>query len=104
LTDAGGSSLEYQFYMMRFIAHRKTFAQDVKDDERATMREHVEYWTEHVREGSVLMFGPVIDPRESWGFGVLRVASEDAALALIDRDPAKALGRHELLLIPQLIR
>lgn len=42
------------------------------------------------------MFGPVIDPHESWDFGVLRVTSEAAALALIEKDPAKTIGVYEL--------
>lgn len=96
--------MEDEFYMMRFVAHRPTFAQDLNDEEREMMRRHVEYWTREVHEGTVLMFGPVIDPRESWGFGVLRVASEVAALALTQADPAKALGRHEILRIPMLVR
>lgn len=103
-TAAGGSSLQDRFYLMRFVAHRKTFAQGMTDDERATMGRHVAYWTAEIRAGSVLLFGPVIDPRESWGFGVLRVASEAAAHTLIEADPASALGRHELLLIPRLIQ
>ncbi len=102
--NAVGGLLEERFYLMRFVAHRKTFAQDMTDEERATMGRHVAYWTERIREGSAIIFGPVIDPRESWGFAVLRVASEAAALALAGNDPAIGLGRHEVLLIPQLIR
>ena len=89
---------------MRFIADRKTFAHDMTYDERATMEKHVAYWSERVGEGSVLMFGPVVDARESWGFAVLQVRSRDAADALTRNDPAKALGRHDVLLIPKLIR
>jgi len=96
--------MEDQFFLMRFVAHRASFARDMTDVERATMGQHVAYWTEQVRAGRVLMFGPVIDPRESWGFGVLQVPSEAAAAALIEADPAKALGRHELLPIPRLVR
>jgi uncharacterized protein YciI len=96
--------LEEKLYMMRFVASRKTFAQDMTDEERATMGRHVAYWTEQVRTGLLLMFGPVIDARESWGFGVLQVPSEAVAAALAEGDPAKALGRHELLPIPGLIR
>ncbi len=93
-----------QFYLMRFVAHRPTFAADMTDEERAVMRQHVTYWTAEVRAGSMLRFGPVIDPRESWGFGVLRVGSEAAALALTEKDPATALGRHEVLRVPFLVR
>jgi hypothetical protein len=101
---AGGSSVEDKFFLMRFIASRKTFASDMADAERATMRQHVAYWTEQVHEGNALIFGPVIDPRESWGFGVLKVASEEAALALTEKDPAKGLGRYEVLPVPLLVR
>jgi uncharacterized protein YciI len=96
--------MESHFFLMRFVAHRKTFAQDMTDAERATMGQHVAYWTEQVRAGKVLMFGPVIDARESWGFGIVQEASEAAAIALVQGDPAKALGRHEMLPIPRLIR
>jgi len=96
--------LEDQFYFMRFVAHRNTFAQDMTPDERATMGQHVAFWTEHGRDGNALMFGPVIDPQESWGFGVLRARSETEALTLSEKDPANALGRHELFPIPVLIR
>jgi len=96
--------MENRFYMMRFVASRATFAHDMTDVERATMGLHVAYWTEHVRAGRVLMFGPVVDARESWGFGVLEVPSEAAARELAEGDPAKALGRHELLPIPRLVR
>ncbi len=96
--------MEDQFYFMKFVAHRKTFAEDMTNEERATIGQHVAFWTERVAEGSVLTFGPVIDPHESWGFGVFRVTSEAAALALTEKDPAKALGRHEVFAIPLLIR
>ena len=56
------------------------------------------------RQACRQVHGPVIDPRESWGFGVLQVPSEAAAAALIEAAPAKALGRHELLPIPRLVR
>ena len=62
------------------------------------------HWTGEVRAGSVLMFGQVIDPRESWGFGVLRTAAEAVALALTENDPARGLGRHEVLRIPLLVQ
>lgn len=96
--------MKEQFYFMRFVAHRTTFAQDMSDDERETMRRHVAYWAAQLRSGTVLMFGPVSDPRESWGFGIFRVASEGEALALTANDPAKAIGRHEVLPLPNLIR
>ena len=89
---------------MRFIGPRKTFAEDMSDDERATMVQHVAYWTEQVRAGRMLLFGPVADPREPWGFGVLQVPTEADAVALTAADPAFGLGRHEVLPIQRLVR
>lgn len=96
--------MDEQFYLMRFVAHRKTFALDMTDGERAIMAEHLAYWAGRVREGRVLLFGPVIDERESWGFAVVQSRSKEAAVALTEKDPAKGLGRYEMLPIPRLIR
>jgi len=95
--------LHSNFYHMRFIAHRASFAQDMSDDERVLMRAHVAYWSAKIAERTALCFGPVLDPHASWGFAILRVDSDEEAGALIAGDPARALGRHEVFPIAQLI-
>ena len=52
------------------------------------MMEHVEYWSALTREGRVLAFGPVGDPREVYGIGIVLAENQTEAETLRDRDPA----------------
>src|ERR1039458_4190901 len=54
-------------FVFRLIPPRPSFSFDMSTEERATMMEHVEYWSALTREGRVLAFGPVGDPREVYG-------------------------------------
>ena len=66
-----------RFFFVRLVSPRPTFMQDMTESERAIMREHGDYWRRHLAAGSVIVFGPVADPKGPWGLGVLRV--QDAA-------------------------
>lgn len=54
-------------YLYRFTAHRPDFARTMTDHERAVMRDHVAYWRTQTRSGQAVLFGPVVDPDQSWG-------------------------------------
>ena len=56
----------------------------MSDDERATMLEHVGYWSELLARGRVLAFGPVDDPTGGYGIGI--ALAEDVAEAETIRD------------------
>jgi uncharacterized protein len=75
-------------YVIRLIAPRPTFAFDMTPDERATMLEHVDYWTELTAHGKVVAFGPVNDPAGPYGIGIILAADLAEAEALRDGDPA----------------
>jgi uncharacterized protein YciI len=95
-----------RFFLMRLIPPRPTFPQDMSDAERQVMQAHVAYWAERVKEGRMIVFGPVADPSGPWGVGILRVKDEAEAHALKDQDPAvvAALGfRYEVLPMPRAI-
>jgi len=57
-------------------------------DERATMTDHVGYWTTLAESGRVLAFGPVNDPAGPYGIGIVVADDLVAAQALRDADPA----------------
>lgn len=59
-------------------------------DERATMVEHLAYWTALAEQGQVLAFGPVNDPNGPHGIGIVLAEDIKAAEALRDGDPAMA--------------
>jgi uncharacterized protein YciI len=61
----------------------------MSDDERGTMQAHVAYWSGLLDAGSVLAFGPVNDPDQPHGIGIVVAEDMAAAEALRDADPAQ---------------
>ncbi len=95
-----------RFFLIRLIPPRTTFAEDMTDDERAIMEEHVAYWTAHLQTGRAIVFGPVSDPKGSWGVAIVRAADETEVRALESRDPVMSSGRgfrYEILPMPQAV-
>jgi uncharacterized protein YndB with AHSA1/START domain len=88
-----------RFFLIRLLAPRATFMQDMTADERAVMIQHQAYWRGHLAAGTAIVFGPVADPKGGWGLGVLRVPDEAALAELEAKDPAvRTLGmRYEVL-------
>jgi uncharacterized protein YciI len=82
------NSANQVYFVCRLIGPRPTFPMDITDEERALMGEHAAYWSGHMAEGKVVIFGPVLDPKGVWGLGVLRVRDEAEMLALTEADPA----------------
>jgi uncharacterized protein len=61
-------------------------------DEQRAMAEHQEYWQQLLRDGRVVVYGPVADPEGVWGMGVLRAADRAEVLAIAERDPSVVAG------------
>lgn len=95
-----------RFFLLRLIAPRPTFAQDMNADERALMQEHGAYLAGRLAEGAMLAFGPVLDPAGAWGMGLVRAKDEAAARALTAADPVIRSNRgfrYEILPIARLV-
>jgi uncharacterized protein YndB with AHSA1/START domain/uncharacterized protein YciI len=89
---------DQSFYLIRLLPPRPSFAFDMTPAEAAVMQKHVAYWTELLRAGNAIVFGPVADPSGSWGLGVVRVATEERVRAIEAGDPAVQSGmRYEIL-------
>ena len=90
--------MEKRHFFVRLIPPRPSFAFDMTDAERALMLEHGAYFQRHFAEGRVLIYGPVLAPTESFGMGVVEVADEAEARAMMDADPTivAGLNRYEL--------
>lgn len=74
-------------FVCRLNAPRPTFPADISDRERALMQEHVRYWTEHLRAGKVVVFGPVLEPAGVWGLAVLELEDDDEPAHYTAQDP-----------------
>jgi len=69
---------------------------DMTADEKIIMQKHVAYWDPFVNDGTVIVLGPVIDPKGGYGIAVIRVDSEDQLNQLIANDPANGLNSYEI--------
>ena len=75
-------------YVYRLIPPRPTFAADMNDAEQAIMGEHATYWTNLFEEGSVVVFGVVMEQAGAWGLAVVEADGDDEVRALASDDPA----------------
>jgi uncharacterized protein YciI len=65
------------------------------DEERKVMQQHIAYWMDYLKQGIMLVFGPVIDQKEVYGLGVVAVDDEDQLKSLIENDPASKINIYE---------
>ena len=83
-------------YFSKLIPPRPTFAQDMTDEERRLMNEHIAYTQRLFDAGKVLIYGPVIATDGAFGMAVLEVEDEAEARRYIENDPAKGLNKFDL--------
>lgn len=84
-----------KYFALKLIPPRPTFAQDMTDDERSIMQEHVGFWMELMKQGKVVVFGPVLDPQSVYGLGIVAVDDEEEVQAIAANDPAVKINRVE---------
>ena len=87
--------MDKSYFVLHLLPSRPDFAQTMTDDERNIMMKHVAYWTEKMNEGKVLAFGPVMDPKEIYGLGIVAVDDEQEVKDFIANDPAAQINRYE---------
>ena len=75
-------------FAYKLIPPRRTFFQDMSDQERAIMGRHVLYWTGQLEVGKAVVFGPVLDPAGSWGLAIVEADNEEEVHAMALDDPA----------------
>lgn len=92
-----------QYFYMRLIPPRPTFAMDMNADERALMQQHVVYFHGLFEQGKVLIFGPVLDPTDNFGMAVLEVADEAEARSLLEKDPTISAGMNRFSVHPMIV-
>ena len=91
------------YFFVKTENPRPTFHLDMSAEERATMQQHVAYWSEKATRGIAIVFGPVMDPKGVYGMGVYKVRDEAEMNELLAHDPAKGLLRYELLPMAQAV-
>lgn len=85
---AARSELPKHYFVVKLLPPRPSFMTDMTSDEQAIMGAHVGYWTQLLNQGNAVVFGPVADPAEPHGLGVLVVQSEAELAGILAKDPA----------------
>ena len=70
---------------------RPDFAATMTDDEGAAFSEHFDYLQRLLADGVLVLAGPTLG-RTNTGIAVFEADDEDAARAVMERDPAIAAG------------
>jgi len=68
---------------------------DMTAEEKSIMQKHVAYWAPYVNDGTIVVLGPVMDPKGGFGIAVIRVDSDDHLQQLLAADPANGLNTYE---------
>lgn len=87
--------MEKKQYFLKLIPPRSTFMTDMTPSEKTIMHEHIAYWAPYVNDGTVIVLGPVLDPKGGYGIAVVEVEDETTLNQLIGLDPANGLNRYE---------
>ncbi len=88
-------SSEKKSFFLKLNPPRASFMLDMSDEERSIMQKHVAYWSTYVEDGTVIVLGPVMDPKGGYGIAVVRVESEEELNQIIAKDPANGLNSYE---------
>ena len=94
------------YFLYKLNSPRPTFPRDMTSTERDLMHKHVAYWSRLMKEGRVIAFGPVADPKGAYGIGILQLEQGEDANALGANDPiilAHAGFGFEIHPMPQLV-
>jgi uncharacterized protein YciI len=87
-------------FFMKLIPPRTTFPGDITPEEAKLMQQHEDYWVEQFKKGTVLIIGPVLDPKGAFGMAVLETATEEEARTLAMNDPSVKAGLNKVELSP----
>lgn len=72
------------------------FYVDMTDEERGIMQKHVAFWNDYINDGTVIVLGPVMDPKGGYGIAVVSVDSEDQLNQIIAKDPSNGMSSYEV--------
>jgi len=83
-------------FFLKLNPPRQSFMIDMSDEERGIMIKHVAYWAPYVDDGTVIVLGPVMDPKGGYGIAVVSIESEEELSQIIASDPANGLNSYEV--------
>ncbi len=95
-----------KYFLYKLIPPRPTFPADMTPAEAKLMEEHSAYWRDLMNKGLVIVFGPVFDPKGTYGIAVLQLEDDAGANLLGTNDPtikANVGFKFEVHSMPQVV-
>lgn len=86
---------EKKYFALKLIPPRPSFPKDMTPEEQEIMQQHSLYWTNLMGTGIVVVYGPVMDPNGTYGFGIVEVDHEEQAMNITIEDPAARILKYE---------
>lgn len=75
-------------FFYKLIPPRPTFPLDMTEEEGTIMQEHFAYWSSLIAGGKAVAYGPVMDPKGTYGIAVVETDDETTAQIIAGNDPA----------------
>jgi hypothetical protein len=88
--------MKKNIFFLKLNPPRSSFTIDMTQEERNVMLKHVAYWAPYVNDGTVIVLGPVMDPKGGYGIAVVAVKNEEQLNNLIANDSANGLNSYEI--------
>jgi uncharacterized protein (DUF1786 family) len=85
--------MEKKNFFVTLTPPRITFVDDMTDEERSIMNQHVIYWRGLLDKGIAIVFGPVMDPKGPFGMAVVEVGNAEQLNEIVAGDPANGLQK-----------
>jgi len=89
-------SNEKKYFFLKLNPPRPSFTIDMTEEERKIMQQHIAYWAPYLNDGTMIVFGPVMDPKGGYGIGVVAVENQEQLNQIVANDPANGLGNYEV--------
>lgn len=83
-------------FYLKLNPPRASFMMDMTDEERGIMQKHVAFWNDYIKDETVIVLGPVMDPKGGYGIAVVSVDSEDQLNQIIAKEPANGMSSYEI--------
>ncbi len=87
--------MDKKYFAIKLNPNRPDFAQTMTAEERDIMQQHIAYWKTYMEQGIMIIFGPVIDPKGAYGFGIIAVDDPGQVQPLLGNDPASKINQYE---------
>jgi hypothetical protein len=87
---------EIKHFFLKLNPPRVSFTIDMTTEELGIMHQHVLYWKPYVDNGTVIVLGPVADPKGGYGVAVIGVRDKSELDQLVTNDPANGLCSYEI--------